>query len=49
MPAAFDVLPDGNAEIIFHFGSGLTLHHGDQQEIMPSPFVVGLLGVTRYN
>jgi AraC-like DNA-binding protein len=45
-PAAFEVLPDGNAEIIFYFGSGLTLHHGDQREMMLSPFVVGLLGKT---
>ncbi|HVW96175.1 MAG TPA: helix-turn-helix domain-containing protein [Mucilaginibacter sp.] len=46
LPAAFEVLPDGNAEIIFHFGSGLALRQGDQQKLMPSPFIVGLLGQT---
>ncbi|TWR25904.1 AraC family transcriptional regulator [Mucilaginibacter pallidiroseus] len=45
-PIAFEVLPDGNAEIIFYFGSELTLKNDDQGQIMPSPFVVGLLGRT---
>lgn len=45
-PSTFEVLPDGNAEIIFYFGSGLLLQNGDEQQIMPSPFVVGLLGRT---
>jgi AraC-like DNA-binding protein len=39
----FEVLPDGYAEIIFHFGSGCSLsHHGDLQPL-PSPFLMGLL------
>lgn len=39
----FEVLPDGYAEIIFHFGSGCsTSSHGDLQ-LLPSPFITGLL------
>ncbi|NML66735.1 AraC family transcriptional regulator [Hymenobacter sp. RP-2-7] len=42
-PADFEVLPDGYAEIIFYFGgaSGLATKVGRQ--LLPSPFVVGLL------
>lgn len=45
-PSAFEVLPDGNAEVIFYFGTELTLEQGGQRELMPSPFIVGLLGKT---
>jgi AraC-like DNA-binding protein len=43
-PAAFEVLPDGHAEIIFHFGCDLLL---DGQS-MSSPFMVGLLNKPIY-
>lgn len=43
-PSAFEVLPDGHAEIIFHFGSGLSRMKEDKLERLPSPFIVGLLG-----
>ncbi|MBB5394799.1 AraC family transcriptional regulator [Mucilaginibacter sp. AK015] len=41
MPASFEVLPDGHAEIIFHFGCDLMLE--GQPIPLPSPFMVGLL------
>ncbi|PTT01839.1 AraC family transcriptional regulator [Pedobacter sp. HMWF019] len=43
-PSAFEVLPDGHAEIIFYFGSGCSLMVDDRPEPLPSPFIVGLLG-----
>jgi AraC-like DNA-binding protein len=43
-PAAFEVLPDGHAEIIFHFGCDLLL----EGQPMPSPFLVGLLNKPIY-
>ncbi|WP_457128455.1 DUF6597 domain-containing transcriptional factor [Mucilaginibacter sp. HD30] len=43
-PSVFEVLPDGHAEIIFHFGSGCSLVLDDRIESLPSPFIVGLLG-----
>ncbi|RVU01124.1 AraC family transcriptional regulator [Mucilaginibacter limnophilus] len=46
VPAALEVLPDGNAEIIFYFGTELLLEQGNSQQPMPSPFIVGLLGQT---
>lgn len=42
-PSVFEVIPDGSAEIIFHFGSGCSIIHNGQQELLPSPFMVGLL------
>jgi AraC-like DNA-binding protein len=45
-PAAFEVLPDGHAEIIFHFGCDLLLD--GQSGPMPSPFMVGLLNKPIY-
>lgn len=45
-PAAFEVLPDGHAEIIFHFGCDLLLE--GQPGPMPSPFMVGLLNKPIY-
>jgi AraC-like DNA-binding protein len=47
-PSAFEVLPDGHAEIIFHFGSGCSLVIDGQPEPLPSPFIVGLLGKPVY-
>ncbi|MCS4300731.1 AraC family transcriptional regulator [Chryseobacterium sp. BIGb0232] len=41
--SSFEVLPDGYAEIIFHFGGGCSIsHHGNIEEL-PSPFMMGLL------
>jgi AraC-like DNA-binding protein len=43
LQSAFEVQPDGYAEIIFHFGSTLSIvHHGTLQPL-PSPFIMGLL------
>ena len=47
-PSTFEVLPDGYAEIIFHFGSGCSLVLADRLEPLPSPFIVGLLGKPVY-
>ncbi|MEJ0103814.1 MAG: helix-turn-helix domain-containing protein [Bacteroidota bacterium] len=41
--SAFEVLPDGYAEIIFHFGSGCSMSHNGSLQPLPSPFMVGLL------
>lgn len=41
--SVFEVLPDGHAEIIFHFGSGCGLLVGNKSEPLPSPYIVGLL------
>jgi hypothetical protein len=42
--AAFEVLPDGHTEIIFHFCCDLVL----EGQSMPSPFMVGLLNKPIY-
>lgn len=39
----FTVLPDGYAEIIFHFGSGCSISHQGILQDLPSPFIMGLL------
>lgn len=39
----FTVLPDGYAEIIFHFGSGCSISHQGILQALPSPFIMGLL------
>jgi AraC-like DNA-binding protein len=41
--SAFEVLPDGHAEIVFHFGNGCNLMFDGKLEPLPSPFIVGLL------
>jgi AraC-like DNA-binding protein len=38
-----EVMPDGHAEIIFHFGSGCSIAHQGALRPLPSPFMVGLL------
>src|SRR5262245_54652351 len=38
---SFEVLPDGYAEIVFHFGSSIFLN--GRSEPLPSPFIMGLL------
>jgi AraC-like DNA-binding protein len=39
----FEVLPDGYAEIIFHFGSGCSIATREGLQPLPSPFMMGLL------
>lgn len=36
-------MPDGYAEIIFHFGSGCSIAHDGGLRPLPSPFMMGLL------
>lgn len=43
LPSSFEVLPDGYAEIIFHFGSGCSISHKEGLQPLPSPFMIGLL------
>ena len=40
---SFEVVPDGYAEIIFHFGSGCSILHNGALQPLPSPFMMGLL------
>ncbi|SDN03748.1 helix-turn-helix domain-containing protein [Siphonobacter aquaeclarae] len=42
-PAAFEVLPDGYAEIIFHFGGDCSRMEDGTLRPLPSPFLMGLL------
>jgi AraC-like DNA-binding protein len=44
LPSAFEVLPDGHAEIIFYVGSGCSMLQEGNPVLLPSPFIVGLLG-----
>jgi AraC-like DNA-binding protein len=39
----FEVMPDGYAEIIFHFGSGCSMSYNGGLQPLPSPFMMGLL------
>ncbi|HEU4552205.1 MAG TPA: helix-turn-helix domain-containing protein [Chitinophaga sp.] len=41
--SGFEVLPDGYAEIIFHFGSTCSIAYNGSLQPLPSPFMVGLL------
>jgi AraC-like DNA-binding protein len=41
--SSFEVMPDGYAEIIFHFGSGISISHNGVLQPLPSPFMMGLL------
>src|SRR6202012_5174041 len=41
--SGFEVLPDGYAEIIFHFGSGCSISYNGGLQPLPSPFMMGLL------
>jgi AraC-like DNA-binding protein len=41
--SSFEVVPDGYAELIFHFGSGCSLSTKDGLQPLPSPFMMGLL------
>jgi AraC-like DNA-binding protein len=42
-PSGFEVIPDGYAEIIFHFGRGCSIANNGDLHPLPSPFMVGLL------
>jgi AraC-like DNA-binding protein len=39
----FEVVPDGYAEIIFHFSSDLSMVYNGGLQLLPSPFMMGLL------
>jgi len=39
----FEVVPDGYAEIIFHFGSTCSISYNGVLKQLPSPFIIGLL------
>lgn len=41
--SGFEVVPDGYAEIVFYFGSSLSVSHNGVLETLPSPFIMGLL------
>ncbi len=41
--SGFTVLPDGYAEIIFHFGNGCSIAQDGSLLALPSPFIMGLL------
>ncbi|GAA4498230.1 helix-turn-helix domain-containing protein [Hymenobacter ginsengisoli] len=43
LPASFEVVPDGYAEIIFHFGGACGIASPKGLQPLPSPFLVGLL------
>ena len=42
-PASFEILPDGDAEIIFHFGSPCSVASQGSLRPLPSPVLMGLL------
>jgi AraC-like DNA-binding protein len=42
-PANFEVMPDGYAEIIFHFGGACSIPTSEGLQPLPSPFLMGLL------
>lgn len=42
-PNGLEVVPDGYAEIIFHFGSGCSILNNGNLLPLPSPFMIGLL------
>jgi AraC-like DNA-binding protein len=43
LQSSFEVVPDGYAEIIFHFGSACSMLHNGSLQPLPSPFMMGLL------
>ena len=43
LQSGFEVVPDGYAEIIFHFGSPCSISYNGALQPLPSPFMVGLL------
>lgn len=43
IPSSFEVQPDGYAEIIFHFGGDCSIMRNGSLQLLPSPFMMGLL------
>ena len=43
VPSSFEILPDGYAEIIFHFGSPCSISYNGGWQPLPSPCIMGLL------
>jgi AraC-like DNA-binding protein len=43
LESSFEIMPDGYAEIIFHFGSACSMSHNGDLQPLPSPFMMGLL------
>ncbi|RSK45312.1 helix-turn-helix domain-containing protein [Hymenobacter rigui] len=43
LPAGFEIVPDGSAEIIFHFGRPCRVATAGGVQPLPSPFLMGLL------
>lgn len=43
LQSSFEILPDGYAEIIFHFGSVCSISYNGSWYPLPSPFIMGLL------
>ena len=43
LQSGFEILPDGYAEIIFHFGSACSISYNGSLHPLPSPFMMGLL------
>ena len=43
LQSSFEILPDGYAEIIFHFGSACSISYNGGLQPLPSPFIMGLL------
>lgn len=41
--ADFEVVPDGFAEIIFYFGNDCKIYNDGNLQLLPSPFMMGLL------
>ena len=39
----FEIMPDGYAEIIFHFGNDCSISYNGSLQPLPSPFLMGLL------
>jgi AraC-like DNA-binding protein len=43
LQSSFEVIPDGYAEIIFHFGGDCSIAYNGGLQPLPSPFMMGLL------
>ncbi|WP_205623787.1 helix-turn-helix transcriptional regulator [Flavobacterium reichenbachii] len=43
LESSFEVIPDGYCEIIFYFGSSLSISYNGELKSLPSPFMIGLL------
>ena len=43
LQSGFEIMPDGYAEIIFYFGSACSISYNGSLQLLPSPFMMGLL------